>query len=87
MHSIRLMFTSAALALTLLGCEEPKKTTPPTEAGETTGAQDEGTGLPGVLDPKARMDEAKKGYQDAIDVKTKGIERGVERSLGEGGGE
>ena len=81
------MFAALALALTLIGCEEPKKTPPPAdEASEAAGDEAEGTGLPSALDPKARMDEAKKGYKDAINVKTDSLERGVERSLGEGGG-
>ena len=90
MHHARPLFAALALALALIGCEEPKKTPPPADeaADEVDGGEEvEGTGLPGVLDPKARMDEAKKGYEDAIDVKTRNLERGVERSLGEGGGQ
>ena len=86
MHHARLLFAALTLTLTLIGCEEPKKTPPPADEAVEETEEAEGTGLPGVLDPKARMDEAKKGYKDAIDVKTKNIERGVERSLTEGGG-
>ncbi len=91
MNLARPMFAALALTFTLIGCEEPKKSTTSATDDEAAAEQSEngeleGTGLPGVLDPKARMDEAKKGYKDAIDVKTKNIERGVERSLTEGGG-
>ena len=76
-NTMRITKLASALLLSaaLLGCEQPESKTPAPK-GETTG-------LPGSLDPKARMDEVKKDYKKQIEVRTDNIDRGIERSLEE----
>ncbi len=76
-----------AVALTLIACEQPKKAPAPEAEAEAGAEVDTSTGLPGSLDPKARMDEVKKDYKKALKTGADNRNKGIERSLGEGGEE